>query len=129
MINAAQEESVEKVAAAQDERAGHGATTFEAGRGVGSAIVFVAGPAPAAHQGTQSAGNTLNSPGSFAFRSDTQTRRLPSGENIGKLLKCPSVVTRSKPAPSSPMRYRWKLGRPPSPRVSTLDEKMMRLPS
>lgn len=40
-----------------------------------------------AHQGIQSAKKTLNSPGALAFRSDTQTRRVPSGENMGKLLK------------------------------------------
>src|SRR5690349_10323142 len=56
--------------------------------------------------GTQSARNTLNSPGSFAFLSETQTRRLPSVENMGKLLKCPSMVRRSNPVPSSRTRYR-----------------------
>src|SRR5574337_1159204 len=81
------------------------------------------------HYGTQSARNTLNSPGSFACRSDTQTRRLPSGENMGKLLKCPSMVRRSNPVPSSRTKYRWKLGRPLSPLVSMLEEKMMRVPS
>lgn len=37
--------------------------------------------------GTQSARKTLNSPGDFDIRSDTHTSRLPSGENMGKLLK------------------------------------------
>src|SRR5690349_11466814 len=33
------------------------------------------------HHGIQSARNTLNSPGDFDNRSDTQTSRFPSGEN------------------------------------------------
>ena len=37
--------------------------------------------------GTQSARKTLNSPRVAAWRSDTHTSFLPSGENIGKLLK------------------------------------------
>ena len=80
-------------------------------------------------QGIQSAKKTLNSPGALVFRSETQTRRFPSGENMGKLLKWPSVVIRSVPAPSSPTRYKWKLGRPPSPLVSRFEEKMIRFPS
>jgi hypothetical protein len=51
--------------------------------------------------GTQSARKTLNSPGVLAPRSDTQTRLVPSGENMGKLLNCPSNVSLSRPWPSS----------------------------
>ena len=62
-------------------------------------------PSPLARRshGTQSARKTLNSPGVLAWRSDTQTRLVPSGENMGKLLNCPSKVSRSRPWPSSPI--------------------------
>ena len=52
-------------------------------------------------QGTHSARNTLNSSGLLALRSEIHTSSLPSGENMGKLLKCPSKVICSKPVPSS----------------------------
>src|SRR5207245_2261542 len=60
-------------------------------------------PLPWLH-GAQSARKILNSPFSFAPRSDTHTSFEPSGENMGKLLKPPSAVTCSKPCPSSLMR-------------------------
>jgi len=52
-------------------------------------------------QGIQSAKNTLYSPGPAAFLSEIQTSLLPSGENIGKLLKWPWDVSCSNPDPSS----------------------------
>ncbi len=52
-------------------------------------------------QGTQSARNTLYSSGPLALRSETHTSSLPSGENMGKLLKWPSTVICSNPVPSS----------------------------
>src|SRR2546427_5262046 len=68
----------------------------------------------------------LNSPFSFAPRSDTHTSFEPSGESMGKLLKSPSEVTCSRPVPSSLMRNKWNVRRWGS---WTLDEKMIRRPS
>ena len=52
-------------------------------------------------QGTQSARKTLYSPWFFVLRSEAQTSSLPSGENMGKLLKWPSTVICSNAVPSS----------------------------
>ena len=53
--------------------------------------------------GTQSARKMLNSFGLAAFRSEDHTNCFPSGENIGKLLKCALKVICSDCVPSSLM--------------------------
>lgn len=70
---------------------------------------------------TQSAISTLMSPYCVVPRSLHQAILLPSGENMGKALKLPSVVTLWRFFPSSPTVYKWK-----SPLFGScmLDEKM-----
>src|SRR5690606_8320012 len=58
---------------------------------------------------TQSAMNRFVSPPLAALRLDAQTRRLPSGLNIGNASKSSSYVIRSRPPPSTPTMYRSKL--------------------
>ena len=52
-------------------------------------------------QGIQSARKTLYSSGPLALRSETHTRSLPLGENMGKLLKWPLRVICSSSVPLS----------------------------
>jgi multiple antibiotic resistance protein len=90
------------------------------------AVQYVADGARGLLQSTQSATNRLVSPRSLAPRFDANTSRRPSGENIGKPSKAGSVVTRSRPSPSSRTMYRSKF----RPRGSGwFEENRMRRPS